>query len=80
MAFRLPVRLVVIDLVGALVAGVGFWALIDERAPALVPAFATPGLAPALLIVGIGLMGYAVGGIFAAIRRSLMPRGSPSRK
>lgn len=80
MAFRLPMRLVVIDLIGALLAAVGFWALIDERADTLVPALATPGLAPALLVLGIGLMGYAIGGIFAAIRRSLTHREPPPRK
>lgn len=67
---RIPLRLLLIDVAGALVTGLGFYGLIEPAAATKLPFLGTPGVAPALLVIGIALMGYAIGGILANVRRA----------
>jgi hypothetical protein len=67
---RIPMRLLLLDVVGALVTGLGFYGVIEPAAATKLPFLASPGVAVALVVIGIGLMGYALGGILANVRRA----------
>ncbi|MDX1376219.1 MAG: hypothetical protein R3357_11680 [Burkholderiales bacterium] len=57
---RLPLRLVAIDVVGAVTAGLGIYGLVADVPPAFAPALGDPANAWLLVVLGAALMGYAV--------------------
>jgi hypothetical protein len=57
---RIPLQLIVVDVVGTAVAGLGIYALASEAPPSFAPALGDPVKAGLLVAVGGALMGYAV--------------------
>jgi len=57
---RIPLRLIVLDVVGATTAGLGIYGLAAETPPAFAPALGEPASAWLLVAIGAALMGYAV--------------------
>ncbi len=62
---RIPLTLIVTDVVGAVTAGLGIYGLAAEAPPAFAPALGAPANAWLLVAIGAALMGYAV---FAILR------------
>jgi len=63
---RIPLRLVIIDVLGAVLAAIGFYGFIEPAAAGVLPFLGVPGLPTVLLSTGIAMMGYA---IIALMRR-----------
>jgi len=57
---RIPLQLIVLDVVGAATAGLGIYGLAAEAPPASAPALGEPATAWLLVALGAALMGYAV--------------------
>lgn len=74
--FRIPASLIVVDVAGALLAGLGMWGLIDPSAESRLGALAEPMTASLLLVAGLGMMGYAVFKLFRRARAAT--RAPPS--
>ncbi|MEO7404981.1 MAG: hypothetical protein ABIU95_15060 [Burkholderiales bacterium] len=72
--FKLPIHLVVVDIVGALIAGLGVWGLVEPSAAGQIPLLGIAGAPVAALILGVGLMGYAIFGILRIARDSARGR------
>ena len=72
--FKLPIHLVAIDIVGALLAGLGMWGLVEPSAAGQLPLLGIAGAPMAALILGVGLMGYAIFGILRIARASARGR------
>jgi hypothetical protein len=72
--FVLPKNLIVIDLIGSVLAALGMWAVLDPDSAKALPFLAINGAPLALVILGIGMMGYAILGI---LRLALRPRNRP---
>lgn len=66
---KLPVKLLVLDIAGALVAAVGLYELFSGGPPLVPPGLAFPGYAYALLIVGAAMMMPLVRHILRSGRR-----------
>ena len=60
---RIPLQLIVLDLVGAAAAGLGIYGLAADEPPPLAPALGDPAKAWLLVALGAAMMGYAVFGI-----------------
>jgi hypothetical protein len=57
---RIPLQLILLDVVGAAAAGLGFYGLAAETPPAVAPALGEPLNAWLFIALGGGMMGYAV--------------------
>jgi hypothetical protein len=57
---RIPLPLILLDVVGAAAAGLGFYGLAAETPPPVAPALGDPLNAWLLVALGGGMMGYAV--------------------
>lgn len=57
---RIPLQLIVLDVVGAATAGLGMYGLAAETPPQFAPALGEPANAWLLVAIGVALMGYAV--------------------
>jgi hypothetical protein len=57
---RIPLQLIVIDVLGAGVAGLGIYGLAADAPPAFAPALGDPAKAWLLVALGGAMMGYAV--------------------
>lgn len=68
--FILSPAIVIIDLLGALLAALGMWSLIDPGAETRLGLMAEPMTAALLLVVGLGLMGYAIVTLLARAKRA----------
>ena len=66
--FRIPLALIALDFIGVLLAGTGFWGLIDPQAGVRFAPLASTPVAALLLVIGIALMAWAVVGILARAR------------
>ena len=57
---RIPLQLIVIDVLGAAAAGLGMYGLVADTPPAFAPALGDPAKAWMLVALGAVMMGYAV--------------------
>lgn len=57
---RIPLQLIVVDVVGAATAGLGIYGLAAESPPSFAPALGEPAKAWLLVALGAAMMGYAV--------------------
>lgn len=64
---RMSPTIIVVDLVGSILTGLGVWGLIDPTAAFRIGALAEPLNAALLVVCGLGMMGWAV---FELLRRA----------
>ncbi|KPK04399.1 MAG: hypothetical protein AMJ64_13860 [Betaproteobacteria bacterium SG8_39] len=57
---RIPLQLIVVDIVGTAITGLGIYALSSDVPPSFAPALGDPAKAGLLVALGVALMGYAV--------------------
>lgn len=57
---RIPLQLIVLDVVGAATAGLGIYGLATDEPPPLTPALGDPAMAWLLVALGAAMMGYAI--------------------
>jgi len=57
---RIPLQLIVIDVLGAAAAGIGIYGLLADAPPSFAPALGEPAKAWLLVALGAVMMGYAL--------------------
>jgi len=57
---RIPFQVIVVDLLGTAITGLGIYGLASESPPAFAPALGDPAKAWMLVALGVAMMGYAV--------------------
>lgn len=69
-----PLQLIVIDLLGVVLAGLGMFGLVADAPPAFAPALGDPAKAGLLVALGVVMMGYAIVEILRRARRAARGR------